>query len=83
MRVVFKTNVDAYKGYNFPECTQAPRVGDTIMVVSEFQKVFRDRMLPIRMEVIDVIWSEHAITCELHFKQIDIQIAKQNGVKLF
>lgn len=85
MRILFQTNINAYKSYDFPEVKGflIPRKGDTIMVISENQKQFRAKMMPVRLEVVDVVWHEHAVVCELHYKQIDIQIAKQNGVNLF
>jgi len=85
MKITVHTNIDRYKKYSvFPEyLSQVPRIGDTILVTEIFKKYFIDQKLPLRLEVVDVIWSEHGVTCELYYKKIDIDIAKQNGINLF
>lgn len=34
------------------------------------------------MKVVDVIWTDKGIVCELWYREIDIEAAKLSGVKL-
>lgn len=83
MKVVFSTNIDNYKGSNFPDFSIPPRKGDTVQVLDSHIDYFKNRKLPTRLEVVDVVWKENYVICELHYKQIDIEVAKISGVYLF
>lgn len=84
MKIVFKTQVDAYKTNCWPEnLTQVPRIGDTIVIKEAFGNHFSSRNLPLRMEVKDVSWMDLGVVCELHYKEIDIKIAAQNKTNLY
>ena len=83
MKVVFKTNLDNYKTNCFPkDLSQVPRVGEKVMVNEVFIKYFNDKNLPIRLEVVDVIWTEIGVICELWYNALDKKIAEVNGAKL-
>lgn len=83
MKVVFRTNIDHYKTNCFPtEFNIPPRIGETVMVAPVFEKYYRDKKLPVRLEVVDVIWGELGVVCELHYKKIDIEMARLFGVNL-
>lgn len=84
MNVIFKSNLDNYQTNCFPlNLTIPPRIGETVLVTKIFEQRFKEMKLPTRLKVIDVIWSEKNIVCELWYKQIDVDIAEQNGVNLF
>ena len=84
MKVVFKTNLDNYKTNCFPEnLTQSPQKGDKVLVNEVFVKYFADKKLPLSLEVVDVIWTEVGVVCELWYSANDITSAKLNGVNLF
>jgi hypothetical protein len=84
MKIVFRTNIDHYKTNCFPEnITQAPRVGDLIVVTEVFADYYRGKRLPIMLEVVEVTWTEKGVLCELHYRDIDTQAAKLSGVNLF
>lgn len=84
MKVVFKTNIDHYKTNCFPENINIPpRIGETVLVTEVFMDYFSKQKLPVRLEVVDVIWTEKGVLCELFYKNIDIESAKISGVKLF
>jgi hypothetical protein len=84
MKIVFRTNIDHYKTNCFPEnITQAPRVGDLVMVTGVFIEFYHAKKLPLVLEVVEVIWSEKGVLCELYYQDIDIQAAKLSGVNLF
>lgn len=84
MKVIFKTNIDNYQKSCFPtNITQAPRRGDVVNVTKSFFEYFRSKRLPTTLEVVNVTWDEIGIICELHYRSIDIQTAKLNGISLF
>lgn len=84
MKIVFKTQVDAYKTNCWPEnLTQVPRIGDTVVVKEAFTGYYSNKKLPLQMEVVDVTWMDIGVVCELHYKEIDIKIAAQNKTNLY
>lgn len=84
MKVVFKTNLDNYKTNCFPQnLTFPPRKGDKVLVNEAFGKYYADKKLPLRLEVVDVIWTEAGVICELWYTEIDVKAAKEFGVNLF
>lgn len=84
MKVQFHTNIDSYKTNCFPENLDAvPRKGDKIFVVDVFCSYFQKRGLPLMLEVVDVIWHEKFVTCELTFTEMSLKIANQNSINLF
>ncbi|MEO6303837.1 MAG: hypothetical protein ABIP51_11765 [Bacteroidia bacterium] len=83
MKVIFKTNIDRYKTNCWPEnITIPPRIGETVLVVEVFQNFFISKKLPTRLEVVDVIWSDKGVICDLWYKKQDIEIAKLSNTKL-
>ena len=84
MIVKFKTNIDHYKTNCFPEnLTIPPRKGEKVLVNEVFGQYYSSRKLPLSLEVVDVIWTESGVVCELHYSEIDIKSAKLRGVNLF
>src|ERR1035437_3427271 len=67
MKVIFHTNLDAYQIDCFPknlECV--PRIGEKINVVQSYVDYFRNKHLPIRLEVVSVTYDETpSSSCEL------------------
>lgn len=83
MKVVFHTNVDHYKTNCFPDnLTIPPRIGESVSVTESFINYYRNKNLPTRMEVVDVIWTDKGVVCELWYKEIDVKAAKISGVSL-
>lgn len=84
MRVIFKTNIDHYKTNCFPENIQIPpRIGETVLVTEVFADYYANKKLPLRLEVVDVIWTDKGVVCELWYKNIDVEAAKLANIKLF
>ena len=84
MKVTFFTNIDHYKTNCFPEnITIPPRIGETVLVKVVFAMYYSQIKLPTRLEIIDVIWTDQGVICELWYKKIDIKAAKVSGVSLF
>lgn len=84
MKVVFKTNIDKYKTNCFPtNLEMPPRIGETVLVSEVFVEYYSKQKLPICLEVVDVIWTEKGVICELHYKEMDIKAARFSGVNLF
>lgn len=82
MKVVFKTNIDAYKTNCFPtNLEMPPRIGEKVMVSEVFLNYFSGKKLPLRLEVVDVTWSELGVICELWYNKKDKEIADKNGAK--
>jgi hypothetical protein len=83
MKVVFITNIDYYKTNCFPENIQIPpRIGETVLVTEVFADYYANKKLPIRLEVVDVNWTDKGVVCELWYRKIDVEAAKLSGVKL-
>lgn len=84
MKVIFKTNVDSYKTNCWPDnINTPPRIGETVLVVPAFIPYFNSKKLPIRMEVVNVIWGENSVICELWYNKIDMVSANISGKNLF
>jgi hypothetical protein len=84
MKVVFKTNLDRYKTNCFPNNFEIPpRIGESVLVLESFADYFIKQKLPIRLEVVDVFWTENGAVCELWYKKIDVEACKLSGVDLF
>lgn len=83
MKVQFQTNIDHYKRDCFPNnLTHVPRVGDFIMVTDAFKSHYKDKNLPLSLEVVKVTWTEKGVICELWYGELDVQKAKFAGVNL-
>jgi len=84
MKVKFRTNLDNYQTNCFPvNLTIPPQRGDKVLVNISFRDYFLNKKLPIRLEVVDVIWSEHEVICELWYIEQDLKFAELKGVNLF
>jgi len=89
MKVIFKTNIDAYQSNCFPtNFTKVPRIGDSVMVLEVFESYFANERFPVMLKVVDVIWAETSSNemvaiCELHYSINNFEIASLNNVKLF
>lgn len=84
MKIKFSTNIDSYKTNCFPEnLTFVPRIGESVYVIKAFSAYFSNRKLPLRLKVIDVIYTELGVICELHYHETDIKIAKINNINLY
>lgn len=83
MRVVFKTNIDHYKTNCFPKnVTTPPRIGEKVLVNDVFFDYYTHKKLPTKLEVVDVLYSQHGVVCELWYTKIDIETANLRGIKL-
>lgn len=83
MKVVFLTNINHYKTNCFPENVNIPpRIGETVLVKEISSEYYHQKKLPLRLEVVDVIWTEKGVVCELWYKKVDIEAAKLAGVNL-
>lgn len=85
MKVTFKTNIDAYKAVNcFPaNLPFPPRIGEKVEVNIEHQSYFKKLLIPNRLEVIDVIYGESEVICELWYNEQDRKISELAGAKTF
>ena len=67
-KIVFHTNVDEYQRNCWPAHMEViPRKGETIYVNDEMKDYYRGKKLPIRMEVVDVCYSEKEDKTPLNF----------------
>lgn len=84
IKVVFKTNLDHYKTNCFPENLPIPpRIGEKVLVSEVFMSYFEDKKLPIRLQVVDVTWTDKGVICELWYNEQDKLIAINRGAELF
>jgi len=84
MKVIFKTNIDHYKTNCFPMNLEIPpRIGEKILVTEVFVDYYAKQKLPLTLNVVDVIWTDKGVLCELWYNQTDVELAKNSGAKLF
>lgn len=84
MRVVFKTNLDWYKTVAWPVLDNAiPHKGETVNVHPGSELFCNHNKIPTQLEVVDVTYYHDKVVCELHYKKINIELAKltDNGIK--
>lgn len=82
MKVIFTTNIDAYKTNCFPDnLPMPPRVGELVGVVDVFIKHFQDQKLPTTLEVTRVVWKEYVVVCELWYNKTQKELADAAGAK--
>lgn len=83
MIVRFKTNIDAYQNSHFPRNFEIPpRIGDSVSLPESLVSHYRSKGLPTTLKVVDVIWYEYEVVCELWYSKIDVEAAELSGVKL-
>lgn len=84
IKVIFKTNIDHYRTNCFPENLPIPpRIGEKVLVLDSFLSYFEGKKLPLRLEVVDVNWTDKGVVCELWYNEHDKQIAINRGANLF
>lgn len=85
MKVRFRTNIDNYSNKDcFPDnFVTPPRIGESVSVKEGFVNHFRSKKIPTTLIVVDVVWFEDKVVCELWYKDIDVKSAKISGVNLF
>lgn len=82
MKVVFKTNIDAYKNTCFPTyLTMPPRTGEKVRVIRDFENHFNSQKLPLQLEVVNVTWTSDSVICELWYNATDKKMADLAGAK--
>ncbi len=59
-----------------------PRIGEKILVTEVFVNYYAKQKLPLTLNVVDVIWTDKGVLCELWYNQQDVEFAKLLGVKL-
>ena len=84
MKVAFKTNLDNYQTNCFPSnLDYPPRIGETVVVNEAFLSYYRDKKLPMSLEVVNVSWTERGVICELWYSKQSVEMAKACGIELF
>lgn len=81
MKVLFRTNIDAYQMATWPVIGQAPRVGEMVEITPHTITDFRSKKLPIRLQVVSVTWKFDCVECELWYNSTDKQLAEMAGAK--
>jgi hypothetical protein len=70
MKVMFGTKIKEYQTNCFPHGLKfPPRIGETVLVSKVFSDYFELKNLPMELEVVDVIYSEECVVCELYYKK--------------
>ena len=82
MKIVFTTNLDAYKSSHFPTLHHfVPRVGEMVEVKKQVRTLFVDKKLPRRLEVVNVTHQEESVLVELWYNETDKKLAIAAGAK--
>lgn len=53
------------------------------MVTKSSQRKFLDKRLPIKLEVVDVTYTDDTVDVELWYRKTDVEMAKLNNINLF
>lgn len=80
------TNIDFYKGHfqTFSHNEKPlPRVGDFMMVNQGSENLFRDKKLPLMLEVKRVIFGHNDVSVELHYSDDQAKALTQANIKMF
>lgn len=82
--IIFSTNIDAYNSTDFviPE-NMIPRKGECVSVKNSMIEYYKYKKFPTTLQVVDVTYFENYVKIELHFREIDMQIAKVSCINLF
>lgn len=84
IEIKFSCNIDNYKGDVFPRYLQfPPRIGESVSVQRDLRTFYRNKKLPVTLEVVNVIWHEEFVECELWYSKLEIQKAELSGTNLF
>jgi hypothetical protein len=84
MNITFKTLVDKYKTNCWPtNIDMPPRIGETVMVTDVFFDFYSIQKLPTKMKVVDVIYTDKGVICELFYSDFDLAKSKISGVIFF
>jgi hypothetical protein len=82
MKIVFSTNLDAYKVSWFPDDLPfVPRIGEKVAVIESVLYHLKSQKLPTRLEVVDVTYTEQFVAVELWYNKTDKELADIAGAK--
>ena len=76
MKVIFSTNIDAYKGA-FPTnfvSPNIPRKGDMVEIDRRNASKMVTKRLPLQLEVCQVTWNENFVEVELHYSELQAKM---------
>lgn len=54
-----------------------------VMVVECFGEYFINKKLPVSLEVVNVIWTDKGVICELWYSEADIKMSREFNLNLF
>jgi hypothetical protein len=76
MKVVFRTNIDAYNEKRcFPDHLDAvPRKGEYVEVLPEYIGYYRDKHLPTRLEVVSITWKERNMGASIYETYAEVEL---------
>lgn len=75
MNIVFKTNLDWYRGISWPVLDVVPRKGEEVYVHPGSEGFCRHNKIPSRLEVVQVRYYYDRIEVELWYTKIDTDSA--------
>jgi len=83
MKIIFTTNIDAYKNKScFPSHLEfVPRIGEKVSTILDWTDIFKKKKLPTRLEVVDVTHTLTGVIVELWYNKQDLEIATLAGGK--
>lgn len=70
MKISFHTNLDWYRGVQWPELTFVPRKGELVQVHSKSMEFCSYNKIPDTLEVVNVTYGEY-VSVELWYKKVD------------
>lgn len=82
MKIIFKTNIDAYKREWFPDNFKfVPREGEFVRVKDTMVNHLRSIKLPTRLKVVGIEYAECFVSVELWYDKVDKELAELAGAK--
>jgi hypothetical protein len=80
IEIVLKTNIDSYRNVQWQQLKHVPRIGEHIELPKVYHKIYAERKLPYRLEVVDVTYLECSVLVELHFDELDVKLWKDASI---
>jgi hypothetical protein len=82
MNIGITTNIDRYKN-KFDQLKIVPRVGEFVLIKSNFREDFINKKYPCRLEVKSITHDPDYsyVSVELHYNSTDFEIMKVNKIE--
>lgn len=74
MKIIIKTNIDAYRQVSWPVLTFVPRIGETVQIHPGSQSLWESKELPFVLTVTSVNYTVHAVEVDLWLNELQTKV---------